>query len=1471
MAFNPQVIGVSNTGGAYPSTTTFAKNKDNNLVVTSNGDPYPALSANVVDQKNRTFLDDEHIIVPQNYNFTFVYRATNNTQQPQTINALPYAVFANGVTALRPNKRAIPKCETVLPKGLNYDGVYFQDKFGADNAGGYPDANGAYHYYTGQFVTQAWQNPKFVNSTPYYQATDYNGDNMRHPDGHSKIIGYAFDGYPIYGSWGYQNPLDKLSVVEQMESGYKKLISDNHRPKRFKSTDVIYIDEVETPLELGVFVEDYVYKEAAGDLDIHNGRYCITPDYPEGTYAYFVTFKKGTSEPAYPYILGRSSKQDRSFQIEEELNVDLGLVSLWTTVSGTIVTTLEERKETDLFLPVANNITIDKVELISGTLPPGLRIVGTRLIGTVFEVANESRFRSVLRAHYGDRYEDRTIDINVVGADEPQWVTAEGLLPVGPNNTFFILDSALIDFQLEATDTDLTAGDTLSYYIPDGGGLLPPGISMSESGRITGVTDPLLALDKRFEGGGYDNTPYGDIPIDYGIVDDNGYSSYYYDSETFDFNVPTSNPKKLNRYYPLIIAVTDGITEVRREFTIYVVGDDFLKADNTIMKAGTGVFKADNTNVRNPVWLTPGDLGFRRANNYTTLNLEIINNSTLEGLIRYSMESTNADGSKSTLPPGLSLDKNSGEITGIIPYQPAITIPYKFSVRATRITNDLDLVTIFGTYYEDVLLGKTSFKIAKTNLTGLTDGVDDLFDLIGRDILLGRFSYKVTNVDSRNEEFDIIFLDQSLSPEINLTVSRLAKQGQSFIYVDRLSESSKQKYLGRSLRFADNQVVTIDTIENYIEYEIRQNDPTNDSLYPTTVPRVATAGENYFIGDILYAGPDNKIYEVTTAHSYTTFDAGNFTELAETIQELPEATLVTATKQALDAEFGGDSIVVALEPTRWHVTVRSTAATRVVNNMRDFFMPGADSGVVIANIIKDYEQRIGLNVGLPLQLQNGRNIGIALFRRDNFEENVIVASQEDIDIPSTVKEFDIRIIGEIDSTIAWITPEDLGSIKANTPTIITLEAETTVPDTNMLYRITSGSLPEGMRLSINGDIIGAANQFGTNDKPGLIRWTDVATWDGTEPGDTTFDRQYKFTVEAKDRFGYSAISKTFKLFINDLDERLYTDIHAKPYLNATQKNAFKNFISNSTIFKPSSIYRASDPAFGLQKDLEILVYAGIEAKSTKEFVAAASKNHKRKKYIPGDFKTAVAKMPGTNDVVYEVVYLELKDPAEPKTGKSRKKINIRSQNKISVDSIEFAARDDETRTGLGYDALPVNSRKIVRFIYTEQDTLTVETRYTEVDVNVDNNDFQVELRDTSDVTVKIVKSDSEPTRLRPQTNTIKTDSDAIKAGQSKDVVRYISNITNMRDNIREVGMTERLYLPLWMRTPQDNLQEIDYVLSIPICFCKPGQSAEILKNIQESSFDQKQLNIDIDRYIIKRTSDLDEDQYILFADYQYNV
>mgnify|MGYP001167393630 CR=1 FL=1 len=50
---------------------------------------------------------------------------------------------------------------------------------------------------------------------------------------------------------------------------------------------------------LGAFLEDYTYVAGSGDLD----RFCVTPDYPDGTYAYFVTLDEAY-EPAFPYVLG---------------------------------------------------------------------------------------------------------------------------------------------------------------------------------------------------------------------------------------------------------------------------------------------------------------------------------------------------------------------------------------------------------------------------------------------------------------------------------------------------------------------------------------------------------------------------------------------------------------------------------------------------------------------------------------------------------------------------------------------------------------------------------------------------------------------------------------------------------------------------------------------------------------------------------------------------------------------------------------------------------------------------------------------------------------------------------------------------------------------------------------------------------------------------------------------------------------
>ena len=54
---------------------------------------------------------------------------------------------------------------------------------------------------------------------------------------------------------------------------------------------------------LGDLVGDYIYDSSVGTLDEYNGKFDVTPDYPNGTYAYYMT-EDGSGDPAYPYAIG---------------------------------------------------------------------------------------------------------------------------------------------------------------------------------------------------------------------------------------------------------------------------------------------------------------------------------------------------------------------------------------------------------------------------------------------------------------------------------------------------------------------------------------------------------------------------------------------------------------------------------------------------------------------------------------------------------------------------------------------------------------------------------------------------------------------------------------------------------------------------------------------------------------------------------------------------------------------------------------------------------------------------------------------------------------------------------------------------------------------------------------------------------------------------------------------------------------
>ena len=138
---------------------------------------------------------------------------------------------------------------------------------------------------------------------------------------HSPIIGWSYDGNPIYGPYGYETPTG--GNIKLMKSGYISSLKSK-RP----SVD-LYPE--------GFFVEDYDFVDN-GDLDEHNGRYAVTPEYPNGIYAYFTTISEGQVEtsgpftnykkPAFPYFIGNTYKHIPS---NDNFGSDLTLQNLNTS------------------------------------------------------------------------------------------------------------------------------------------------------------------------------------------------------------------------------------------------------------------------------------------------------------------------------------------------------------------------------------------------------------------------------------------------------------------------------------------------------------------------------------------------------------------------------------------------------------------------------------------------------------------------------------------------------------------------------------------------------------------------------------------------------------------------------------------------------------------------------------------------------------------------------------------------------------------------------------------------------------------------------------------------------------------------------------------------------------------------------------------------------------------------------------
>lgn len=256
------------------------------------------------------FLDgNPSIATNQNGIYKFPLNPIQNTGNPTSTTLGNIGLFINGVALFDYRDGVSWRNSTNSmaggPLGGQGDGVWNRDaivaeRTGFDCAKGHP-ANGNYHHH---------QNPSAFNLDLAIVSNVcdlYLADGLYVIDSskHSPLLGFAYDGFPIYGAYAYKN-VDGTGGIVRMKSSYS-LRNITTRTHYANGTDVTDGPAVSTTYPLGLFREDYEYTATSANtpdyLDEHNGRFCVTPEYPNGIYCYFATVNE-TWNSAYPYVVG---------------------------------------------------------------------------------------------------------------------------------------------------------------------------------------------------------------------------------------------------------------------------------------------------------------------------------------------------------------------------------------------------------------------------------------------------------------------------------------------------------------------------------------------------------------------------------------------------------------------------------------------------------------------------------------------------------------------------------------------------------------------------------------------------------------------------------------------------------------------------------------------------------------------------------------------------------------------------------------------------------------------------------------------------------------------------------------------------------------------------------------------------------------------------------------------------------------
>lgn len=246
--------------------------------IRSEGDQRIVESNGLPDHTTGRFpnADNPNGITVQTYRFTIPLKPTV-AASPTPLRAQPFGIAVNGVLF---DPGTAEYWHNDRDSGWHYDAKGDAFSLGLDANNAHVQPNGAYHYHG---------IPKALLA--------------RLSDGKPAVtlLGWAADGFPIYGPWGHEAASDSASKVRVLTSSYQ--LKKGPRPKTGDQPGGSYD---------GIFVEDFEYVAGRGDLDECSGRFGVTPEFPEGIYHYVLTEDfpfvprafRGTPDPSFARRMG---------------------------------------------------------------------------------------------------------------------------------------------------------------------------------------------------------------------------------------------------------------------------------------------------------------------------------------------------------------------------------------------------------------------------------------------------------------------------------------------------------------------------------------------------------------------------------------------------------------------------------------------------------------------------------------------------------------------------------------------------------------------------------------------------------------------------------------------------------------------------------------------------------------------------------------------------------------------------------------------------------------------------------------------------------------------------------------------------------------------------------------------------------------------------------------------------------------